>query len=799
MDTETIAVAPAAEATTGLTSSEVQARLREHGPNAVEQKPPSVGKAVFLKFWGLIPWMLEIAIVLDLLLGRWVEALVIVVLLVVNGLMGLMQEKRAMGALALLRQRLTINSRVQRDGRWQTVAAADLVPGDLVRVRVGDVVPADIRLSHGRVLLDQSVLTGESMPLEQGPGDVAYSGTTVSRGEATGVVAATGARTYFGKTAELVRIAQAPPRLENLIVGVAKYLAGVSVLLAIAVFAVALLRGTPLSEVLPFALMLLVFSVPHVMPAMFTMSAALGARMLADKGILVTRLAAIEDAASMDVLCLDKTGTLTGNRLTVGKGVLLAAPTDDDLLRLAALASDEATQDPIDLAILQAAHTRGLLQELPSRLAFVPFDPANKRSEVSVRQGAGMMRIVKGEPRTISELAGQPWAAIADQVAQLSADGSRVLAVASGSDSSVRLAGLLAFSDPPRPDSASSIGELRKRGIRVVLVTGDGEATALALASQVGIAGDVAPAGTIREQLSAAEADRYSIFARVLPQDKFFLVQALQKAGHVVGMTGDGVNDAPALRQADVGIAVSNATDVAKAAASLVLTKPGIGDIAMAIDGSRRIYQRMKSFLIAMNTRKMAFPVFLSLGVLLLGTFLLSPLLMVLFMLSADFVTMSLSMDQATASAGPDRWDLRPLMAAATGFALVLLVLSGVVYWFGGSVLKLGVAQTQTLLFVWFIFAGSQAIIYLSRARSHFWAKPLPARLVNVVGLVNVGVFSLMATAGWLMAPVPWYLVAAMLLLAAAFLVGTDLVKATVMRLSGRASDAAIRVQVSAQ
>ena len=773
-------------------------RLREHGPNAVAQKAPGMARAALLKFWGLIPGMLEIAIVLDLLLGRWVEALVIVVLLLVNGFMGLMQEKRAMAALALLRQRLTINSRVQRDGRWQTVSAAELVPGDLVRLRVGDVVPADVRLSEGRVLLDQSVLTGESMPLEQAPGDMAYSGTTVNRGEATGVVAATGARTYFGKTAELVRVAQAPPRLEGLVVGVAKYLAGVSVLLAIAVFAVALFRGTPLSEVLPFALMLLVFSIPHVMPAMFTMSAALGARMLADKGILVARLAAIEDAASMDVLCLDKTGTLTGNRLTVGKAVLLAAPAEDDLLRLAALACDEATQDPIDLAILQAARTRGLLQELPSRLAFVPFDPASKRSEVSVRQGAATIRIVKGEPRTISEMAGQSWQVIADQVARLSADGSRVLAVASGSDSNVRLAGLLAFSDPPRPDSAASIGELRKRGIRVVLVTGDGEATALALATQVGIAGDVAPAGTIRELLPPAEADRFAIFARVLPQDKFFLVQALQKAGHVVGMTGDGVNDAPALRQADVGIAVSNATDVARSAASLVLTKPGIGDIAMAVDGSRRIYQRMKSFLIAMNTRKMAFPVFLSLGVLLMGTFLLSPLLMVLFMLSADFVTMSLSMDQATASPGPDHWDLRPLMAASAGFAFALLLLSGLVYWLGISVLELGVAQTQTLLFVWFIFAGSQGVIYLSRARGHFWAKPRPARLLNIVSLANLGVFSLMATQGWLMAAIPWYLVAGMLLLAVAFLVGTDLAKAAVVHSSARPSGDAMPARVPA-
>jgi H+-transporting ATPase len=770
----------------GLTSAEAAKRLQQFGPNVVAQVRPREMVALLGKFWGLIPWMLEIAVILDLSLGRWVEAIVIAVLLGFNGLMGFAQERRTTGALALLRQRLTVTARVRRDARWQVLPAAEIVPGDLVRLRVGDVVPADIRLVDGQVLLDQSVLTGEALPVEHRSGSTAYSGSLVRRGEATGEVTATGTRTYFGKSAELVRVAQAPPRLERFIVAIAKYIAALDVVLAVAVFAAALVQGNPLFGVLPFVLMLLVASIPHILPTMFLMSAALGARALAENGVLVARLSAIEDAASMDVLCLDKTGTLTENRLGVEQLVPYAPTTSDELLRLAALVSEEATQDPIDLAILQAARDRGLVSEPQTRLNFLPFDPDTKRSEVSIRQGDQAVRIVKGEPETVAGLAHAAWPEIGAEVARLSADGSRVLAVATGTGSSLRLAGLLALSDPPRSDSAALIADLRKRGVRVVLVTGDGEATARAVAAKVGITGEVAPAGIIRENLDRDAAERFSVFARVFPQDKFFLVQALQKAGHVVGMTGDGVNDAPALKQADVGIAVASATDVAKAAASLVLTRPGLGEVIMAVDGSRRIYQRMKTFVLTMNTRKISIPLFLALGVLVFGAFVLNPLLMVLFMLIADIATMAVSMDQVTPSPTPDHWIVRPLMVTALGFATILLLLSGAVFWSAANVLRLGVAETQTLVFVWLVFAGSQAVLYLTRTRGYFWAKPHPSMSLNISTLLVVGVVTLMATQGWLTAPIPLSLVGMVLLLAMAFLVVADLLKVAVTHLSSR-------------
>lgn len=775
----------------GLTSQEAAARLRQYGPNAVAEARTSTINMLLRKFWGLIPWMLEFAIVLDLILGRWVEAAVIGALLVFNALTGFAQERRATSALALLRQRLTVNARVQRDGRWQVLSAAEIVPGDCVRLRVGDIVPADIRLVDGHVLLDESALTGESLPVDHQPGTAAFSGSLVRRGEATGEVTATGTRSYSGKASELVQIAAAPPRLERLIVAIAKYIAALDVLFAVLVFAAAALAGIPFYEVLPFVLMLLVVSIPHILPTMFIVTAALGSRGLAEKGILVTRLSAIEDAASMDVLCLDKTGTLTENHLIVQQLAPWAGATSDALLRFAALASDEATQDPIDLAILQAARERGLLAILPQRLDFTPFDPSTKRSEISIRENNEIVRIVKGEPATIAELAHMPWSDLSREVARLSADGSRVLAVATGSPSDLHVAGLIALGDPTRSDSAALITELRNRGVRVLLVTGDGEATARAVAAKVGIAGEVAPAGTIHENLDTEMAMRFSIFARVFPQDKFFLVQALQKAGYVVGMTGDGVNDAPALKQADVGIAVESATDVAKAAASLVLTRPGLGEVIMAIDGSRRIYQRMKTFVLTMNTRKISIPLFLSLGVLVFGAFALNPLLMILLMLFADVATMTVSMDQATPSPGPDRWDVRPLMLTALGLATLLLLMSAAVFWIAMNVLRLGGDEIQTLVFVWLVFASSQAVLYLTRARGFFWTRPFPGQSLNMATLVVVTVVTLMATFGWLMAPIPLSLIGAVLLLAIIFLVVADLLKVALTHLMTKPKSAA--------
>jgi len=768
----------------GLTSAQAAEHLAKYGSNTIAEAHPNRALALAHGFWGLVPWMLEAAIGIDLYLGNWVQAAVIGALLVFNAGLGFYQQTKAQRALGLLRQRLTVTARVRRDSGWQEVSAAELVPDDLVHLRVGDIVPADMTLSDGRIQVDQSQLTGESAHLDMETGATVYTGSLVTRGEASGVVGATGSHTYYGKTAELVRLAEAPRRLELLIVRIAKYLAVVVVALAAAVFVYWGIEGKSFLDVLPFGLMLLVLSVPVALPAMFTTSATLGAQGLAQNGILVTRLSAIEDAASMDVICLDKTGTVTQNRLSVEALEPQGSRSADELLHLAALASDEATQDPIDLAILGAAGDHGLT-DASSRESFVPFDPDTKRSEATVRENGKLLRVIKGAPSVVAELAGTGWPEIAPDVERLSAGGSRLLAVAAGDGSSLQLVGLVALADPPRPESAELIRRLHGSGMRVLLVTGDGEDTARAVATKVGITGAVAPPGTLHEGLDPEDASRFEVFAGVLPADKFYLVEALQKSGHVVGMTGDGVNDAPALRQADVGIAVADSTDVAKAAASLVLTRPGLGEIMAAVQGSRRIYERMKTFVVTMIARKIGIPVFLAGGVILAGTFVITPTLAVLLMFGTDIATMTLSTDQVVPSKGPDRWSVASLVATGAGVGVLLVGVSAAVY-LSRYLFELNLHQTQTLVFVWIVFGSAQAILYLMRNPRWFWHRPYPSRMLAVSSVLDILAVGVIAWVGWLTMSISIGLIAATLGLAVVFLFAADLLKMALARLGAR-------------
>ena len=767
-------------ATDGLTSAAAAARLLEVGRNEIEPAHASRIRALLGKFWGVVPGMLELAVILNVVLGRQFEAAMIAALLVFNAVLGFVQESRAQRALSLLRARLVVNARVLRDAAWQQIPAAALVPDDVVRIRLGDIVPADVVLADGRVMVDQSTLTGESLAVERQAGEPLYSGALVTRGEATGLVTATGKRTFFGKTADLVRLAEAPRRFERTIVKIANWLGGLVIVLAAAVLAATLARGADVVTMLPFGLMLLVASVPVALPIMFTLSALLGARALAGAGVLITRLSAIEDAATMDVICLDKTGTITANRLAVGEVVAFSAATQSDVLRWAAVASDEATQDPIDLAVLRGARERGLLADAPMRLSFTPFDPAAKRTEATVDGIGGASRIIKGAPAMLAALAATPWSKLEPEVARLAADGSRVVAVATERDGALHVDGLIALSDPPRADSAALIADLRAHGVRVVLVTGDGEATARAVALAVGISGAVAPAGTLA--MDGADVGRFDVFAGVFPEDKFRLIQALQRAGHTVGMTGDGVNDAPALRQAEVGIAVASATDVAKAAASVILTRPGLGEIIAAIDGSRRVYQRMQTFALTMITRKLAVPTLLAAGVVAFGQFVLTPLLMVVFMFLTDAATMALSADRTVPSRLPDRWAVRQLIAAGIGQAALLLAFSGAVYWTAANGLRLGAAETQTVMFVWLVYAGTQAVLYVTRVPGFFWVKPYPAAPLLVATTAEIAIVATLATRGWLMAPVAPVFIGGVLLAAVGFMLSADLLRAAATR-----------------
>ena len=777
---ETSPAVPNSPRVSGLTSTEAAGRLRQYGYNESVPRRQHLLLALLSRFWGPVPWMLELTVSLELVLGRAGEAAIMGGLLVFNATVGALQEGRAKGALRLLRQRLRVRARALRDGTWVTLDARELVPGDLIHVRVGDVVPADLRVISGQVLLDQSAVTGESLPVDATAGAAAYAGTIVRRGEASAKVTATGLQTAFGKTAKLVSQAESPGDIQALIFSIVKYLIIVDVALVMVVMVYARVAHLSMREAIPFALILLIASVPVALPATFTLATALGAIELARQGVLVTRLAAIEEAAAMDVLCSDKTGTITENRLTVATLYPVVGQAEDQLLCNAALASDASTQDPIDLAILEAAESHRLRIDI-TRREFIPFDPATKRSEARISNESETIRlIVKGAPPVVLAMCGSDdgGAQLQPVISKLSADGARVLAVAEGTDGALKVNGLIALSDPPRKDSAQLVADLRELGVRVVMVTGDGQATASAVAARVGIGGRVAPPGPIK--LLGDETERFDVFAGVLPEDKYDLVRSFQKQGHTTGMTGDGVNDAPALKQAEVGIAVSNATDVAKSAASVVLTNPGLRDVLAAVQTSRRIYQRMLTYTLNKIIKTCEISLFLSLGLVLTGTFVTTPTLIVLLLFTNDFVTMSIATDRVTFSDQPSRWHVRGLVLVALAMAGMLLLLSFAVLFAARLWLRLSTPQLQSLVFVMLVFSG-QGTVYLVRERRHFWRSRPSAWMVAGTAFDLVLVW-IMATNGILMTPISSGVVSVIFCLVTLYLALLDPLKVALLR-----------------
>jgi H+-transporting ATPase len=732
----------------GLTTTEALTRLKQSGPNAVVEEKAHPLSAFLKRFWAPIPWLLEATIIIQLFLGEKVEAVVISGLLVLNAALSLLQEGRAQKALALLRQQLRVLARVRRDGAWNTLPAEELVPGDVIHLRQGTIVPADVKLDEGSLLVDQSALTGESAAAALEPGKMAYAGSMVRGGEATGEVAATGARTFFGKTAELVRTAGSANRQEHEIVGVVKNLFVVNAAMVVVVVGFAHHVGTSLEFILPLLLTILLASIPVALPATFTLAAALGSVELSKRGVLITRFSALHDIASMTILCSDKTGTLTRNQATVD--ALWPAPgaSEEDLLRAAALASDPAGQDPVDGAIIKAAADRGWQDGEMERLVFKPFDPATKRAEAVYRDKAGIRRFIKGAPAVIAKLAGA-----ADTVWQPQAEiiverGQRVLGVAEGTAGELRLVGLVGLEDAVREDSKGVVSAIRDAGVRTVMVTGDNAITAHSVAEQVGISGNVCPPEKLRDDLSGDALD-CGVFAGVFPEDKFRLVRGFQRRGEVVGMSGDGVNDAPALRQAEVGVAVANATDVAKAAAAMVLTRPGLGGVVPAIATSRLVFQRIMTYTLNMLIKKIEIMALLVIGFLVTRHKPITPLLMVLFLFLNDFLTMSLSTDRMQCSLRPNRWNTRGILLAASALAACKLVFSLGVFLCGDQWLRLDMPHIQTLMFATLILS-SQAGVYLLRERGHFWQSQ-PSRFLVGSSVLGLGVTAALVLGGILM------------------------------------------------
>jgi H+-transporting ATPase len=755
----------------GLTSDEARARLEKDGPNAMPDTSVHPLRNALAKFWAPVPWLLEASIVLELVLHKYYEAAIITALLVFNAALAFFQEGRAQATLAALKSRLALNASVQRDGNWETVPATELVCGDVVKLSLGGVVAADVHLTGGAVQLDQSMLTGESLPIEAGAGVDTYAGALVRRGEATAVVTATGARTKFGRTAELVRTAHVVSTQQTAVLKIVRNLAIFNGVVIVAMVVFAYTHAMPWSEIVPLLLTSVLAAIPVALPATFTLAAAVGARSLAKLGVLPTRLSAVDEAASIDVLCSDKTGTLTLNALTVTSVRALPGFDEAHVLGMAAMASSKGGQDSVDAAI-RAAASHKPVQDLPKLVTLVPFDPAKKTSEATATDAKGTTeRIIKGAFAAVVALTAQSPAAsaIADE---LEKQGFRVLAVAAGPVASIQIIGMIALSDPPRSDSSSLISELHTLGVATVMVTGDAPATAAIVAHDVGLTGPVCPAGKLPDGIKPSD---FAVFASILPEGKYDLVRAFQKGGHTVGMCGDGANDAPALRQAQIGIAVSTATDVAKSAAGVVLTEAGLGGIVAAVKEGRITFQRILTYTLNSVMKKILQVLLLAVGLLMTGHAVLTPMLMVIVMITGDFLSMSLTTDRVRPSKMPNSWQIGRITIAGVTLGACFLAFSTAILAVGKFELHLGIDALRTLSVVGIVF-GSQATTYVIRGRQHLWGLR-PSLILVLSSVADVLIIAALAGLGIAMARLPVAIIAGEFAAAIVFGVFLDLVK----------------------
>jgi H+-transporting ATPase len=761
----------------GLSGVEARERLSQYGPNSIADVQERPFRRILGKFSAPVPLLLEATVVLELVLGKHVEAAVILALLVFNAALGYFQESRAQATLSALKSRLSLNASVLRDRVWLTIPAAELVPGDTVKLSLGGVVAADVRISGGDVLLDQSMLTGESVPIDAGAGVQAYAGALIRRGEATAQVTATGGQTKFARTADLIRGAHVASSQQTAVFRVVRNLAVCNGILILFMLGFAYWANMPSAEVISLALTAILASIPVALPATFTLAAALGARELAKVGVLPTRLSAVDEAASMDVLCADKTGTLTLNQLQVTSICPFDGATDAEVLALAAVASSQGGQDPVDAAIREHSAKVNAGAAL-KQTSFLPFDPATKRSEATYTLSQGIMqRVVKGAFSAVSSMTAASTAAEAAAQA-LESKGFRVLAVAAGAPTALKLIGLIALSDPPRADSAAFIHELGELGIRTIMVTGDAPATASIVAHQIGLQGAVCPSGAA---LGGVAPNQFDIFAGILPEDKFKIVKAFQGENHIVGMCGDGANDAPALRQAHLGVAVSSATDIAKAAAGIVLTTPGLAGIVATVKEGRLIFQRILTYTLNSITKKMAQVLFLAMGLVLTGHAILTPLLMVMIMTIGDFLGMSLTTDRVRPAPLPNVWRIRSLTLAGLLMGVGELLFCTAIFMFGDIYLHLDFASLQALAFVLIVF-GNQATTYNNRERRHLWSSR-PSKWVLIASGADIAAATILAVSGIGMHALPIVLVAGCLAAAAVFAVALDRLKVPVFLL----------------
>ena len=749
----------------GLSQVEAAKRLAKDGPNEIEEKRQNLLLKFLGYLWGPIPWMIEAAAILSGVVQHWPDVFIILLLLVTNAVVGFWEEFSAGNAIAALKAGLATKTRVKRDGKWDSPPARDLVAGDVIQLRQGDIVPADARLLDGDPMsVDQSALTGESLPASRKPGDAVYSGSIVRRGQSNALVYATGTKTYFGKTAQLVEQAQTSSHFQKAVLKIGNYLIMLAVAMVVVIVGVAILRGDPIMTTLQFALVLTVAAIPVAMPTVLSVTMAVGARLLSKKKVIVSRLVAIEELAGVDVLCADKTGTLTQNKLSLGEPFCVDGTAPDRVILDAALASRADTDDTIDLAVIGGLKGKEPLTAFQI-LHFTPFDPVHKRTEACVQdQGGKSFKVTKGAPQVILELAANKLAvkdAVDKAVDDFAARGFRALGVARAEgDGPWQLVGVLPLFDPPRDDAKATIVTARSMGVRVKMVTGDALAIAKETAKKLDMGSHILDAASLGDSNKQESADvRASIenadgFAQVFPEHKFHIVDVLQQSGHIVGMTGDGVNDAPALKKADCGIAVSGATDAARAAASIVLTTPGLDVIVDAIKKSRRIFQRMNSYAIYRIAETLRVLLFMTAAILVFNFYPVTAVMIVMLALLNDGTILSIAYDHVHYKSQPEAWDMRTVLGISSVLGVFGVVSAFGLFYLGERVFHLDRAHIQTLMYLKLSVAG-HLTIFLTRTRGPFWSIR-PAKVLWAAVLGTQAVATLIAVYGLLMPSLGW-------------------------------------------
>jgi H+-transporting ATPase len=747
----------------GLSSEEAGARQRKYGYNEISEKKANPILKFLRYFYGPIPFMIEVAVILSAFIGHWEDFFIIIGLLLTNAIVGFYQENKAGNAIELLKQKLAPIAKVLRDGKWVEVAARELVPGDVVRVRLGDIVPADVKLIEGQYLeVDQSALTGESLPVEKALNDAAFSGSIVRKGEMNGLVVTTGMHTYFGKTTKLVEEATSVSHFQRNVVKIGNYLIIIDVVLVTIVFIAALLRHQGLLETLQFALVLTIAAIPVALPAVLSVSMAIGAIALAKKEALVSKLTAIEELAGMDVLCSDKTGTITKNQLSVARVVTYGDAQQADVLLAAALASRAEDKDPIDNAVLEKA---GSTPGAGDRMAdfrvkrFTPFDPAVKRTEALVEGSKGEFQVAKGAPQVALEMAENRdaiGAQVNKDVEEMAGLGYRALGVTRKDGAGWKFLGILGLQDPPREDSADTIKQAIRMGVDVKMVTGDHTAIAKEISKQIGLGTNVISAKEfldVPDLVAEEKVEKAEGFAEVFPEHKYRIVDLLQKKGHIVGMTGDGVNDAPALKKANAGIAVQGATDAAKSAADIVLTRPGLSVIIDSIVESRKIFQRMINYSIYRISETIRLLFFVSLSILVFQFYPITALMIVLLALLNDLPILTISYDNVRYSAKPEKWDLRTVIQVATFLGLIGVVVPFLTLLLGLDVFHLD--QVTILSFVYLkLSVGGHLVLLVARTKGPFWSVK-PARPLLFAIIATQSVATVLVTFGILLPQLP--------------------------------------------